>query len=281
MAADGSLTWQSGAGSTVGTIKSDYASTGDLLIGNPYGNVHVTVPLSGMVLRPDGSYSTEVARATRWIGAMNTGPPVSATTTYTQGDWITARNGVIWFCIAGGTPGTWVPIGSGLPAPVTTGTTVQSYTDPMGEVWVAKNGVNAGAWRKARDVLHAYMNRAGAFTITTANQNVPYDTVGKDDYGMYSAASVGFVAPVAGWYRVGSGHAWNPTAAGHWCNISVQGAASNCVAASGIQSPLVIHAITYLAASAVINVTLAASASFAMGGGSANNYAYFDYLGSG
>ena len=99
----------------------------------------------------------------------------------------------------------WVP----LPAPVTTGTTVQSFTDPTGEVWIAKNGVNGGAWSRARDVLRARMYRSAAYTsVASTATRIPYDTVTYDPYGMATVAAAAgtqcFTIPVAGLYRLTS-----------------------------------------------------------------------------
>jgi len=52
------------------------------------------------------------AAATRYVGATNTsGPPSSGT--FNPGDWTVAKaNGSIWMCYIGGTPGTWLEVGS-------------------------------------------------------------------------------------------------------------------------------------------------------------------------
>jgi len=89
-----------------------------------------------------------------------------------------------------------------LPPPVTSGSTVQSYVDQNGEVWVAKNGVNAGAWRKARDVLHGHWYRAAAVTFTATLATLVFDTATRDTYGLYNLTSGVFTCPVAGWYQV-------------------------------------------------------------------------------
>lgn len=92
-----------------------------------------------------------------------------------------------------------------VPPPVTTGTTIQSFTDPQGFVWVAKNGVNGGAWKMARDVVHARVYRAAAFTIAVGAA-LMFDTVAgamaEDDYGLYSTATGEFSCPVAGIYLI-------------------------------------------------------------------------------
>ena len=101
-----------------------------------------------------------------------------------------------------------------LPAPVITGTTIQSFTDVYGEVWVAKNGVYGGQWRKARDVLHAVIYRGSTWTAGTAAPGVviPYDTPLRDIYGMFVAS--GFTVPIKGWYWVQATSNDNSTAAG-------------------------------------------------------------------
>ena len=87
-----------------------------------------------------------------------------------------------------------------LPPPVTSGGAVVAYTDQNGEVWVAKNGVGGGAWRKARDVLRARIYRNSPWTSSAGNQVLNMDTVQWDLYGMFAAN--GIKAPVAGDYAV-------------------------------------------------------------------------------
>jgi hypothetical protein len=91
----------------------------------------------------------------------------------------------------------WVP----LPAPVTTGTTVQSFTSPDGEVWVAANGVNSGQWRRARDVLNARWYRNAAFTPGTYAA-LSMDTATRDVFGLYNSGTGLYTIPVAGLYTV-------------------------------------------------------------------------------
>jgi hypothetical protein len=89
------------------------------------------------------------------------------------------------------------------PPPVTSGSTTQSYTDPLGDWWVAKNGVNGGSWYRARDVLYARMNRVAAYTGVASGAMVPYDTISADPYGCCTAgASAMFTCPVPGRYFV-------------------------------------------------------------------------------
>ena len=110
-----------------------------------------------------------------------------------------------------------------VPPPVTSGG-IQSITDVYGEVWVAKPGVYSGAWRKARDVLHAVIYRAAAWTTAVAATTVAYDTVLRDTYGMFS--SNGFLIPVNGWYRIQATGNTAVAAAGGYGNCSIYGGPS-------------------------------------------------------
>jgi len=88
-----------------------------------------------------------------------------------------------------------------LPAPVTSGSGIQSYTDPLGDVWVAANGVNSGNWRRAREVLKARAGPSANTAVTPANafQVVLLSTISSDTYGLVSSNR--FNLPIAGWWR--------------------------------------------------------------------------------
>lgn len=90
-----------------------------------------------------------------------------------------------------------------LPPPVTSGTTIQSFTDVMtGEVWVAKNGVQSGNWRKARDVLHSLCYRSTSVAMPTASAILQFDSARNDTWGLYvGSTNFGFAVPLSGWYR--------------------------------------------------------------------------------
>lgn len=91
-----------------------------------------------------------------------------------------------------------------LPAPVTSGSNIQSFVDVTGDVWVAKNGVYSGAWRRARDVLHGVIYRTAAYTPKVSpGEIMPYDTREFDNYNLYTGSpNYGFNIPVTGWYKV-------------------------------------------------------------------------------
>lgn len=95
-----------------------------------------------------------------------------------------------------------------LPPPVTSGSTIQSFTDALGDVWVAKNGVAAngvsGGWARARDVLFCRVYRNAAYTLSAApnGQQCPFDTALRDVYGMFTAPTI--TLPIAGLWHVGA-----------------------------------------------------------------------------
>lgn len=116
-----------------------------------------------------------------------------------------------------------------LPAPVTSGSGLQTWQDVWGDWWVAVNGVNNGAWRKARDVLHAVIYRNAAYTMPTANAGMPYDTVWRDPLGWATGlgtVNAGFMVPISGWYRVQATCNGNVNAAGQYIQGFIYSGAS-------------------------------------------------------
>lgn len=114
----------------------------------------------------------------------------------------------------------WVP----LPAPVTSGSGVQSYTDPIGDVWVAANGVNSGAWRRAREVLHVKYWRSAAFTLTGgAWVSLNMDTLVFDDYSLYSTGTGLFTPPIPGMWQLFMSAGATPTASGQYVQPGIWG----------------------------------------------------------
>jgi hypothetical protein len=116
---------------------------------------------------------------------------------------------------------TYAPL-SNLPAPVTTGTAIQSYTDVWGEIWVAKNGVNNGTWFKAREVLKAAWQRTAAFNTAGTPTLFAWDTMIYDTYGLYvTSPTWGYVVPVPGWYRIFAEYAFAGTATTQYGGIRI------------------------------------------------------------
>jgi hypothetical protein len=97
--------------------------------------------------------------------------------------------------------------------PPYTGAGLGTYTDPLGDIWVAKAGVRSGNWYRPRDVLVCEYARAAAYTIGTALAVFQYDSVRYDTYGIYNA-SAGTITPVLpGWYHIEALILVNPPAA--------------------------------------------------------------------
>jgi hypothetical protein len=120
-----------------------------------------------------------------------------------------------------------------LPAPVTSGSGTQTYTDPIGDVWVAANGVNGGAWKRARDVLFCEYYRSAAFAFTAgAWINFGYDTQVRDAYGMYIGSGAGagtFTPPIPGVWRMTQGIAGAATATGQYVQVGLWDSAAGTI----------------------------------------------------
>jgi hypothetical protein len=88
------------------------------------------------------------------------------------------------------------------PPPLSGAAPFSYYTDTNGDTWVAKGGVNGGAWKRAKDVLHARYHRNGALTSQSSNLNIAWDAKEYDDYGLYVSASTGFILPLPGVWKL-------------------------------------------------------------------------------
>jgi len=98
-----------------------------------------------------------------------------------------------------------------LPAPITSGSGVNSFTDALGDVWVAANGVYNGAWKRATDVMHSRVTRNSAFNITTTITHLGMDGVINDPYGIYAS---GWTVPIGGVWLLGGVAGMNTIANG-------------------------------------------------------------------
>lgn len=169
-----------------------------------------------------------------------------------------------------------------LPAALTTGTTIQSYTDPVGEVWVAKNGVYGGNWLKARDVLYGRVWRNTAYTFPTAAAIMPWNSIGQDLYGMWVQASNAFIAPVTGLWRVDIQLCIGFTAAMQFSGIQSASVRSNVYAPGACNTYAQIHDTFTYAANAGISVTAYTNVALAMAGlNSSDAYMTVQYMGTG
>lgn len=92
------------------------------------------------------------------------------------------------------------PGASGMPA-LGAGAPLQYMTDSDGRMWVAKGGVNGGAWRLATDVLHARWWRNTAWNYPAGSSALPMDTMTYDAYTLLPGGA-SFTPPVPGIWRM-------------------------------------------------------------------------------
>ena len=172
-----------------------------------------------------------------------------------------------------------------LPAPVTSGTTIQSFTDVLGDVWVAKNGINSGAWARARDVLYARWARTAAYTMPTGTAIFPFDTNLRDVFGIYVGASNWMVAPVSGLYDVKAQLSVTATATGQWLEqrlytgsmaVIIQVMRAHASAAAVFSG--IVHATVYMNAGDNLAVANFASAALAASVGIWTTYGGWSFV---
>jgi|SRR5215831_9653957 len=87
----------------------------------------------------------------------------------------------------------------------------QSYTDPLGDIWVAKAGTY-NTWLRPTDVLKTRVWRNAPFNITTANLALALDIVSRDVFSLYSGTN--WTCPLDGMYRIIAQVAGSPTLSG-------------------------------------------------------------------
>jgi hypothetical protein len=121
---------------------------------------------------------------------------------------------------------TYVPVDN-LPAPITSGSGIQSFTDVWGDVWVAQNGTLGGAWKRARDVLHSSAWRSAAFTVGNGDTHIWPDTIDRDVYGFYNTLVGYWTTPIAGMWAVSATYALVATATAQAAFISVNNGVVN------------------------------------------------------
>jgi hypothetical protein len=163
-----------------------YALANVLVPGNVTNLNTATVTMVGTPLLP---------QAAAYVDVASTAPPANTPT-------ITPPEGLLWIDTSTNPIITTVQ----LPPPVTTGSTIQTYTDANGDIWVAKNGVRSGNWYRARDVLYARLSRGAVYTFPTAATNMAWDQF-DDPYGIWTQASQQMTIPLAGlWSFNGSNY---------------------------------------------------------------------------
>lgn len=76
---------------------------------NQMANLQAANTFTGGVQTATGwaaSGLTGATTATRWVGGTVSGPPTSGT--FSAGDHVPAKDGHMWHCVVGGSPGSWV-----------------------------------------------------------------------------------------------------------------------------------------------------------------------------
>jgi hypothetical protein len=161
--------------------------------------------------------------------------------------------------------------------------------DMLGDWWVCKQGVNGGAWRRARDVLRCRYARTTAWNLPTgAASPLGYNAMIKDDYGLYSPGTGVFTAPITGWWRVTQQVLATPTAANQWIQALIIStgavvAAGFASSAAGSMPGLAARAeeVAYLAAGVTRTTSSLGSAAIAGYADSGWSFMVAEYLGSG
>lgn len=184
------------------------------------------------------------------------------------------------------------PLGAGAPAlppPLAAGAAIQSYTDATGQVWVAKGGVNGGAWRLARDVLHSRAYRAAAWTFVAGIQFMPFDTItpGADPYGLYATGPGAFTVPIGGVWNVTSMFTCG-SASGSWGVLFVYKNGSAFVVGGPFQASstanlglIVDQPIRLAAGDKITMYSNGGPTSYAGGVGDSQTFCSLNYLGTG
>jgi|SRR5215471_3238614 len=105
-----------------------------------------------------------------------------------------------------------------LPPPVTTGG-FQTFTDNLGQIWVAKPGVDSGNWNRPSDVIHARIQRNAATSVLTTLTTMQFDTAVRDPFGMYGSSGIN--VPLSGWYDITTQIMVQATGTGQWLNVTI------------------------------------------------------------
>jgi len=183
----------------------------------------------------------------------------------------------------------WTP--SLMPAPVTSGSGLQTFTDALGDLWVAQNGIAGGAWKRARDVLHARMYRNNPISLNGGTLvSIPMDTVYRDAWGMNDGTGIAFL--VTGSFMITMQLAFTVTAASQFilprCYVGQPGSEQQIAVCQNYSSTTTgtisaglafNHVVTAAASHVVVQAT--GSGTQAITVGILWSYLGVDYLGTG
>jgi hypothetical protein len=175
-----------------------------------------------------------------------------------------------------------------LPPPINSGSGIQSFTDVLGDVWIAANGVYNGNWKRARDVLCSRVYRAAGFSAWPTTQAVyGWDTVSFDPYSFYTMGGSTWTIPVTGRYRIYAQAPGIATAVGQQGTLylyngatvicegwSAAGSTTNWTLASLLDEEL-------LTAGSQLLIKFAAAAAWTAAVGNWAAFCVFEYMGTG
>lgn len=80
-------------------------------VSSVFGRTGTVIAVTGDYAGVVNAFLTGATQASRYAGATASGAPVTGT--FATGDFVIARDGKVWVCTAGGSPGTWSDVSSG------------------------------------------------------------------------------------------------------------------------------------------------------------------------
>lgn len=162
-----------------------------------------TDTVMGPTFRPTGFAGS--TQASRYVGGTTSGAPASGN--YETGDFVVARDGKIWICTAGGSPGTWVDLAS---------FTVESYTFSVTGALTTQTG-------KSRIYLEGnYVVETIRAAVNTAPTGASLIVdVNKNGTTIYTTQSARPTIAASGFTATGNSPAITTFAAGDYMTVDV------------------------------------------------------------
>lgn len=185
------------------------AAVGSGAVSSVFGRSGAVVAVSGDYAGVVASFLTGATAASRYVGSTTSGAPVSGT--FATGDFVIARDGHLFVCVTGGSPGTWADVASGAfatpsitlgssAAAGSAGTVIRSdstiaafdATAPTTQAFGDAAAVGSAAFAARRDHKHAMpatpvtsINKTGSAALTgpvtvTGGANITLTQTGSD-----------------------------------------------------------------------------------------------------
>ncbi len=179
-----------------GVAADDAATVGQIsggAVSAVFGRTGAVVAVTGDYAGVVASFLTGATAASRYVGATTSGAPVSGT--FSVGDFVVARDGHLFVCTTGGSPGTWTDVGTGASfatpsialgssaAAGSAGTVIRSdatiaafdTTAPSTQAMGDAAAVGTAAFAARRDHKHAMPSSVTEAQITLATANTTND----------------------------------------------------------------------------------------------------------